>query len=131
MAIDVEGMEVTLVDPDDSRTAVERSLRLIQVVYFDHGVESGRVREPDELLELIVTQRGDTVDIVSIAEGSILMAVGPLSDWRTPYANSSMLLSLVLDTGMHLDIPAITLDSYALRINPNAMHGQRQPPPQQ
>jgi len=30
---------------------------------------------------------------------------------------------------MHLDIPSITLNAYAYRINPNAMH--RQPPPQQ
>jgi len=31
---------------------------------------------------------------------------------------------------MHLDIPAITLDAYAYRMNPNAAHGRPQPQPQ-
>jgi hypothetical protein len=81
----------------------------IQIVVGDMGRELLLFRvaikgTTGAVIQSVVTQRGDTVDIVAVTEGSILMAVGPLSDWRAPYANSSMLLSLVLDTGMHLDI---------------------------
>jgi len=75
----------------------------------------------------ILPVRFSPVDITNtslqVGSGQVSLCPGTPTIFRSAVAG---------DYGrMHLDIPAITLDAYAYRINPNTMRGRPQPPPQQ
>jgi hypothetical protein len=51
-------MKIALIHPDYSRPGIEGALRLIAVVDLDDSVETGRVRDTEELFEFLITQGG-------------------------------------------------------------------------
>jgi hypothetical protein len=131
----IPGRATCVVSPDSGVLECRFPFANPDVVQVTAVVHSGNCANPgfqqaqaDALLPpSILPIRFSPVDITNIS-----LRVGQQSVPLCPGTPATFRSAVAGDYGrIHLDIPAITLDAYALRMNPNAMRGQPQPQPQQ